>query len=504
MKTKHITLALLIICGISPLLADSQINHTTTNLQLFPKVVQAGSNFLFTWCDNRPTTSDCEFEIFSTATNSNLSNSGFSDYELSVPTGGRAGHRLHTEIVPSIRSITNDTGAIVAWVNHNDQKVYTMRITHSGNSDWFNLVQVHDASFMTPPQMCSDGVGGAYFAWVEKDGDDYDLNVKRITSSGGEGFSAQTIATSSKPITLPRICLANSDTAKVAWVEPDMSVIRRIDTTWKDEDKTVIDKIDTVFGTWWVKLSGVNSNGDVQDTVDVDSTNYLWANPIYSYYWTGLNIARGDGYTIVAMRHQYTTFADPPKYRAYKTEELYVRRVLDNGSKSSRVTLDYYDYPGDFYERPLYTRECFSCRSTPVIAASSDSGAYLAWESGSWNDGLGEKSSNSDINVAKINSSDSVVLNSIISSLGNTSNRAPQIICDGSNALVVWQSMDREGTESELHKCKITGTTVGSADTISSDAFSFDLIPAGDTTAVVTWNEQSGSDWDIYAEKITY
>jgi len=221
MKGRNALVILGILCLASILASQTQINSNTSNLQLFPKVAYTdGGNYLFTWVSNH---SDTAFEIYSRHADNSLTPQG-SDRLLSPPKSGDTakGHRLHAEIIPSVKG--SDKGAIIAWVNHYDEEVYAKRITSTGGFDpeWPTAMDeliVHDASFMTPPEMCSDGAGGAYFTWVEEDGDDYDLNVKRITSSGGNGFSAQTIATSSSEIFLPRICLANSDTAKIAWVE---------------------------------------------------------------------------------------------------------------------------------------------------------------------------------------------------------------------------------------------------------------------------------------------
>jgi hypothetical protein len=155
------TILVIAISGIAPLFADLQITNNS-NLQLFPKVVEAsGGQFVITWCDNRQ--SGAHFEIYSNATNSSVSNKvGGSDNDLSTPDPAD-GHRLHAEMVSS------NNGAMVAWVNHKTQEVWTIRVDQNGDIDGvFNNgtgtpVLVHPAAFMTPPEMCSDGAGGAIF-----------------------------------------------------------------------------------------------------------------------------------------------------------------------------------------------------------------------------------------------------------------------------------------------------------------------------------------------------
>ena len=160
MRVKNFIITAGVFCFISILAADTRINYTTTNLQLFPKVTYTdGGNYLFTWISNH---AGQAFEIYSRAASysgSDFSMIGSQDYPSSnsTPTDG---HRLHAETVPSIDTSTNDTGAIVAWIDHKSDSVYVTRVASDGIRD-YTPKQVHPAAFMTPPEMCSDGAGGA-------------------------------------------------------------------------------------------------------------------------------------------------------------------------------------------------------------------------------------------------------------------------------------------------------------------------------------------------------
>lgn len=170
MKRQTTLIILWTLCLFSVLSSQTQINSNSSDLQLFPKVAYTeGGRFLFTWVSNHQY-QDKDFEIISRSADASTLSPYGSDEPLSASLTARSGHRLHAEIVPSIEAEENDTGAMVAWIDHKEQKVYTMRISHAGYAYWDKPVDVHPANpnyVYTPPEMCSDGAGGAYFVWVD-------------------------------------------------------------------------------------------------------------------------------------------------------------------------------------------------------------------------------------------------------------------------------------------------------------------------------------------------
>jgi hypothetical protein len=175
-KVKKFIITVGVFCFLSSLAADTQINYTTTNLQLFPKVAHPdGGGFLFAWVSNE----DPDFEIYTRAFDSNLSNPSPSTDEDCISKPSPAdGHRLHAEAVPSIDPVISDKGAMIAWVNHINQKVYTTRVSSNGYRD-YAPVPVHEAAFMTPPEMCSDGAGGLVFASLDGNNQRKPINDRR-------------------------------------------------------------------------------------------------------------------------------------------------------------------------------------------------------------------------------------------------------------------------------------------------------------------------------------
>ncbi len=507
MKGQNALVILGILCLASILVSQTPINSNSTNLQLFPKVAYTnGGNYLFTWVSNHESPHH-ECEVYSRSagySGSNFTPTG-TDRCLSVPTDGRAGHRLHAEIIPSVKG--TDKGAIVAWIDHKKIKIYARRITSTGAFDdqWSTTMDelyVHPANpyVYTPPEMCETTDGGAIFVWVEKSGDpvQYTLKARKIPSTGSGGWTEEIIDPTTNSITLPRICADGNGGAKIAWVEPDPDAVR-----WNGAK-----------GVWWIRLGGVTSNGNPHTIVGVDTTNYSYYNPLYSYNWTGLNIARGSNYTVVGMKHQYSYFEDDPvPSRTTVSENIYVRRVPDSGPIGSRQELDSYNYSGTHYQRPLFNKECYSCLGSPVVVASSDGGAYVAWNHGTWNAGNGSRNNDSEVYVAKINSSGNEVWMAYPSYLGCAYgyNSTPQIVGldNNANAAVVWQSFQMSldpATDCRVYVSKVSSS--GSFTTPQSvgndaNAWSFDAVSTGSGT-VVTWSDKSGGDWNIHAEKISF
>jgi len=224
MSIKTLLIIVSVILLGSALTADDTPISTSANLQLFPKVAHPdGGGYIFAWVSNL----EPHFEVYARAFDSDLEN-GSSEDDISTPTQAD-GHRLHAEVVSSIKETGQGTdyGAMVAWVDHKSDSVYVTRLSSDASRD-FLPKQVHPTNpdwLYTPPQMCSDGDGGAYFVWVSRytiDEDNYydTLRVGRVHSDGtfDDDWDPLTIS-EDHPITLPRICEDGSNGAKIAWVE---------------------------------------------------------------------------------------------------------------------------------------------------------------------------------------------------------------------------------------------------------------------------------------------
>ncbi len=149
-------------------------------------------------------------------------------------------------------SVTNDNpqicsddsgGAIIAWSAHlsYNGSIYAQRIDSNGAIKWpKNGIAVRIGAFpgAPSPQLCSDGVGGAYIAWhdIVTPSQDY---VQRISSAGTLLWASPGVAlTTSSPYTteFPRVCSDGNHGVIVEWAQTDYTYtyiihVQRLDSS---------------------------------------------------------------------------------------------------------------------------------------------------------------------------------------------------------------------------------------------------------------------------------
>ena len=149
-------------------------------------------------------------------------------------------------------SVTNDNpqicsddsgGAIIAWSAHlsYNESIYAQRVDSNGAIKWpKNGIAVRTGALYSPPspQLCSDGVGGAYIAWhdIVTLSQDY---VQRISSAGTLLWASPGVAlTTSSPYTteFPRVCSDGNHGVIVEWAQTDFTYtyiihVQRLDSS---------------------------------------------------------------------------------------------------------------------------------------------------------------------------------------------------------------------------------------------------------------------------------
>jgi hypothetical protein len=117
-----------------------------------------------------------------------------------------------------------NSGAFVAWINHipYNTTIYAQRIDSNGTAQWVtNGIAIRaGGSYTNYPQICSDGVGGAYIGW--SDGGDTKIYVQRVSSTGDLKWSAPGVAASgSSPVSvdIPRICVDEHSGVIATWAQ---------------------------------------------------------------------------------------------------------------------------------------------------------------------------------------------------------------------------------------------------------------------------------------------
>lgn len=482
-KTTLTIVGMLFLFGM--LVADTSVS-TAANLQLFPKVTHPdGGGYIFAWVSNKD---HQDFEIYTRAFDSNLSN-GSSEIDISTPDPAD-GHRLHAEIVTSIKD--TDKGAMVAWVDHYTQKVYALRVEQDGDIDgYFNSdgtpLEVHPAAFMTPPQMCSDGAGGAIFVWVEKSGSNYILKAKKITSSGGDGWNpaTQDIATSAHTIRDPKI-VSEGSYAYLMWVD------YRDPRTWEEEGEQK-EKYD--LSSLYVQKIAV-SDGSKQWG---ENDKHFYKPQYQTSPIKGFNFVVNEAGGITAVWREWH----------YKNQYTRIKAGSCNSSGSDTVDIDIQIVNTD--EEPKFIPGLGVPDLIPRYSSGTSKGCILCWDQRVYEGSIKDEPDPRDIYYAVLSHDGSSVGDTV---KVNTSgaymiNAGPMIVEDANhNGIIVWHSGWMRQTVAKILTRKLTVSNWSFSNQVevsntSSYAGAFDVIQDGSSGAVVVWGCNPGGDWDIYANKIT-
>ena len=129
----------------------------------------------------------------------------------------------------------NEGGAIISWEDTGN--IYAQKINSSGDIQWTpNGLAVCEAEGLQEnPTMCSDGLGGAFFAWVDERPPynlDEDIYAQRVNSTGNLQWSVN-----GKPIISKKnfqwyveICEDGAGNAMLVWVESfDLLISQKLD-----------------------------------------------------------------------------------------------------------------------------------------------------------------------------------------------------------------------------------------------------------------------------------
>jgi len=202
---------LIIVCL---LWGEVQVSESS-NLDLFPHIVSVEGNYIVEW---EGVSESGSFEIYVRALDSDCNPIST---PLKVSEGG-AGHRLNGTIISS------GDGAMVSWINHQNKKVYAIKVNSQGDihEDWqppyHHPVEVYTSYDLQTPAVCEDGHGGAVFVWVtyNETTKKYYLIATRLNASGenpNPEIWPDTLLTASYTLKMPKI--TGNDKAVVAWVE---------------------------------------------------------------------------------------------------------------------------------------------------------------------------------------------------------------------------------------------------------------------------------------------
>ena len=350
-------------------------------------------------------------------------------------------------------------GAIITWEDKRSgtYDIYAQRVDSSGAPQWAaDGVAICTASdWQRDPAIVSDGSGGAIIAWEDRrSGTDWDIYAQRVDSSGTTQWIADGVA----------ICTASEYQADPAIVS-DVSGGAVI--TWRD------------------RRSGTNYDIYAQ-RVDSAGT-LLWADngvaictATSSQVYPAM-VSDGSGGAIIAWED----------YRSGTDWDIYAQRVDSMGT-------------------PQWTADgvaictALDHQRYPAIVRDGSGGAIIAWtdeRSGTY----------TDIYAQRVDSSgttqwiaDGVA---VCTASGGQWNSA--IVSDGSGgAVITWHDF-RNGINTDIyaHRVDSAGTLLWADDGVAictalDNQYDPKIVSDGSGGAIITWRDERGTDYDIYAQRL--
>ncbi len=347
-------------------------------------------------------------------------------------------------------------GAIVVWEDgrpgSSEQHIYAQRISSSGSIQWTtNGTAICIASgYHSTPQICSDGSGGAIVSWVDGRAG-RDIYAQRVNGSGTIQWNPGGIVVCDAPDYQGQvqICSDANGGAIIAWQDGRVSYAFDIYAQRVNAGGIVQW---TTNGTAICTASG--AHGDVQISED------------------------GSGGAIL-------TWTDGRSMQP----DIYAQRI--NASGAIQWALN-----------GIAVSAATGRQQFPVLCTDNVSGAIIAWQDIRGSSGI-------DIYAQRINDSGVAewTTNGVDVCIDQGNDFLNDICGDGNGgAILVWQDykadwdvsaqrMDASG----IIQWKQNGEAVTSATGVQTYPV---LCGDGSGGAIVTWNDDRGSDRDIYASKV--
>jgi len=361
----------------------------------------------------------------------------------------------NNQIKPQIIS-DGSGGAIITWESGGD--IYAQRVNSSGTVQWTaNGVAICTAaSSQGDPELVSDGSSGAIITWMDYRGAAYDIYAQRVNSAGAVQWTANGVAisTAANSQSYPQIVSDGSSGAIITWMDYRPGA------------------------TTDVYAQRVNSAGTVQWTADgvaISTASNL-------QYFPQI-VSDGAGGAII-------TWDD---YRSGTSYDVYAQKINAAGAVQWTVN-------------GLVISTAANHQSSSEIASDGSGGAIIAW-------GDTRGGSVSDIYAQRVNSAGAVqwTADGVAVSVASNDQTTPQIISDGAGgAIITWMDL-RGGATQDIYAQQInsSGAVQWTANgvaicTASDEQGAPQLVLADSLSAIITWRDKRNSNYDVYAQKITW
>ena len=362
----------------------------------------------------------------------------------------------NTQENPKICS-NEDDGAIIVWRDRRNESlggdIYAQRFHKTGTRQWTaNGTAVCTAiNRQYKPEICSDGLGGAFIAWVDERAGDQKIYIQRVTELESKPFTAN--GTIIEPLggdqSEVKICSDGANGAFIVWVDDK-----------NGNDDIFAQRIDQDGNLLWLNEAEVCTESSLQSEIQI--------------------INDGQGGLII-------TWEDSRGYY-----DIYAQKLDSNGN---------------LLWAPNGVLVCNEedQQREPQLCNDGLGGVIITWYD--YRDGSG----NSDIYAQRINSEGTVLwnINGSIVNVENNEQWKSKICSDGNGgAIVTWYDY-RLGIDYDIYAQKINsnGNRVWDSSGIPiciEDGYQYypDICSDGFGGAVIAWIDFRGMDTDIYSQRI--
>ena len=358
------------------------------------------------------------------------------------------------QLVPQIES-DGAGGAVVSWSDERsttDEDLYAQRVS-AGATLWAaDGVGVHiEPGVQRLPAACSDGGTGAFVAWQEKRGANYDISLRRFDAAGAALWPARVVS--------------GAPNAQVnAIVAPDGTGGAIV--TWMDYRNGT----DSDIYAQRVSAAGVPQWTAGGVAISIAAGDQL--NPRL--------VSDGAGGAIVA-------WADGRTGTDY---DVYARRVDGAGAPQ-------------WIDDGVVLCAAAGNQLNPQIASDASGGAIVTWQ----DLGGGE----TDVYARRVDAAGTPqwTLDGVALCAATGAQRFPQITADGAGgAIVAWE--DRRGTSADIYAGRVdaAGTPQWTSNGVAlctalGTQDSPQIVPDGAGGAVIGWRDgRGGPNYDVYARRV--
>ncbi|MHA1380137.1 MAG: hypothetical protein ACTSRG_17325 [Candidatus Helarchaeota archaeon] len=407
-------------------------------------------------------------------------------------------------------------GTIIAWVDArlgSDTNIYAQRVTSSGTTLWSGngTVVCNQIGKQEGVKICGDGSGNSIIVWYDQRGADYDIYAQKLNSTGHPQWALNGIAicNATGQQSFPEICSDGTGGAYIAWVDYRGGL--------SDIYATHIYPNGTIYTGWDANGTAVctatNNQKDIQICCTGGKVVIVWtdyrdvATSGHDIYAQKLNAMAGVDWLIANGTPICTELDDQeaPQICCYTTGTTIIT-WKDNRSNDFDTYAQKLSINGVIQWQNNGTAVCTEVgdQDTQVICCDGSGGAVIAWRD--------NRSGNTDIYAQKLTSTTGAGVwtangTAICSAAGNQ--KYPDIQCDTSGgALIVWG--DNRGATSDIYYQRIDssgniaftvdGTSISTA---PGSQYQPKILQDGIGGAVIVWQDARSGTTDIYAQRIT-